>query len=139
MRRYLLLLLLPALLIGCAAAEELTLKTKGQYFSFADNQFVISSPIETDAQITIESLGSTYLRVSGVQLTQGENLWTWNGLGFHGEPMPRGDYDLCVQLDDGARTVLPFSMGKPKQALHYALPQSDTLYLDDRSSWGMQL
>lgn len=133
------LLALLLLTLAHAGAEGLILKTRGQYFSFADNGFSITVTADTQADITIESLGSVYLQVTGVQLQAGENLWQWDGLGYYGEPMPRAQYDLRVCLADGSQETLTFSMGKPKQALYYALPTDDTLYLDDRSSWGMQL
>lgn len=77
------------------------------------------------------------MRERDVSLNQGENKWYWDGLGFQGEPLPRGQYDLHIRFG-GEEKVLAFSMNKPKQALMYALPSSDTLYLQEKTDWSLQ-
>lgn len=134
MKRFLLMLIILLLFAFASASADgsVVLKTSGEYHSFYANEFLISVPSDGLTDISVESLGTVLYAVPDVPVTEGENVWQWDGLAWQGEPLPRGEYDLTVRFrgdGESVTEVLPFPMGRPKQALLYVLPQSDTVYL----------
>ena len=73
------------------------------------------------------------------QVAEGENTIAWNGLGTYGERMMAGPYffDATLKGTDGseARTKASFEINGVTPTLVYALPSSDTLYLDHSERW----
>ena len=74
-----------------------------------------------------------------VQVSAGENTIPWDGLGTYGERMMAGPYRFVATLKgtDGseARAETDFEINGTTPALVYALPSSDTLYLDHSEKW----
>lgn len=137
MRRIFPLLLL-TLLCFCAAAhaEELTLSVPGEVVGFSENPVTITSEQSGLLTLTLSDAYGTY-RTLTQEVKKGSTTILWDGLGENEERLPTGEYTLSGVLETktGSFTAqLTVKMGKAKQALLFALPSSDTLYLSD-SDW----
>lgn len=114
-----------------------------QLNSFQDHVITINVPADGDAQLIVSCLGSEYQRIEHIALQAGSNELHWDGLGYQGEPIPRGQYTLTVTFASSAGEQLKSEQevifGKPKNALLYAIPETDVLYLGDKRAWHVQL
>ena len=98
-----------------------------------------------DGTCTIEVLSDVTVvaRMKDIVVAAGDNAVVWDGLGFDEEVLLSADYTMQAtftsMLGIESQVSKVFTMSKPKQALMYALPASDTLYLGDGSAWALQL
>ncbi len=137
MKRCLLLLLLVMLLPLCALAEDgLTIQVNRDNTAqgFADNAITVNAEV---AGVLCMSIGDDY----GTYFTweqpveAGETVIAWNGLGWNMERITDGKHTLSATLtmEDGAALTdaVTVTMKKCRNAVTFALPGSDTLYLVD--------
>jgi flagellar basal-body rod modification protein FlgD len=64
------------------------------------------------ATITVKNAAGGTLQTATVNATQGQNVWTWNGMGLGGQTMPDGAYTVTVTngASGAAATALPFTV-----------------------------
>lgn len=144
MKRTLSLLLLFLLILcpGAAAkSESLTLST-GEISGFSVNTISISAPQAGDMTLSLTNAYGTW-RTWSIQVPAGETLLPWDGLSFHQEPLNRGQYTLTAFLttQDGAcfTAEAGITVGRSRNALLFALPTADTLYLGKTGLWGCEM
>ena len=136
MKRLILLLALLLSLTACARCEE-ALRAEGDIQGYRDNPLTILSPAEGEATLTVEDGLNTW-RTLKIPVRAGENICQWDGLGEHGERLAEGVYTLRLTLPDGTETETRINKIKDCQAVEWALPGSDTLYLED-NDWYAEL
>ena len=137
MKRCLLLLLILVMLPLCAPAEDgLTVKVNRDNTAqgFADNVITVTADAAGSLVLSIGDDYGVYYRWE-LLVEAGETVIAWNGLGWNMERITDGKHTLTATLTtaDGAvltaeRTV---TMKKCANAMTFALPGSETLYLDD--------
>lgn len=133
-----LLLIAPLIALG---EEQLTLKVGKEIIGFEENTIEVTSPFDGQATLRLTDDYNTY-RTLSVMVKAGDNVLRWDGLGENGERLITGDYTLygCVTADNGrsVETETKVKVGRCRQALLYALPSADTLYLGDEEAWFME-
>lgn len=137
MKRCLLLLLILVMLPLFALAEDgLTLKVNRDNTAqgFADNVITVTAETAGSLSMSIGDEYGTYFRWE-MPVEAGENAISWNGLGFNLERITDGKHTLSAALTTADGTVLTaertVTMKKCANAVTFALPGSDTLYLGD--------
>lgn len=140
MKRCLLLFVLLMMLPLCAHAVGLDVSVNGdnQAQGFADNVITLRT----------EAAGSLFMSIGdefGVYYTwelaveAGETTLWWDGLGWNQERITDGRHTLSAELTTADGTVLTaeaaVTLKKCRNALTFALPSADTLYLGDKEDW----
>ena len=142
-KRMILLAVLSAamLLFACAAGEETPLKVKmpERVKGYTPCQIRIQSPAAGKATLRLVDMKKYGWRTMEADLTAGENSVPWNGLGENLERMFAGPYRIEVTLagEDGQERTASaqFTINGTTPTLVYALPSSETLYLDGSEKW----
>ncbi len=126
---------------GGASGEEERLrvslpeKVKG----FTPCRIRVQSPCDGEAVLRLYDSGNYMWRVMRAAVTAGENRIPWDGLGEHLERMFAGPYrfDVTVTGTDGTEYAASarFTISATTPTLVYALPSSETLYLDGSEKW----
>lgn len=145
MKRSLSLLLLFFALFcpGAAAKSEdpLTL-TAGTVSGFSENLITVEAPFAGDISLSLCDDRGTH-RTWQVQVPAGVTQLQWDGLGFHREPLDRGEYTLtgflCGKDGSTACAETAVTVGKSRSGLLFALPTADVLYLGKPSLWGCEM
>ena len=103
----------------------------------------IQSPCAGEAVLRLLDPNDNLWRVMRVNVTEGENVIPWDGLGANLERMFAGPYrfDVTVTGGDGAERTASakFEINGTTPTLVYALPSSETLYLDGSEQWFVEL
>ena len=140
MKRYLCLLLL-FLLPVVASADGLTIEVD-EVTGFSENEITIYSPASGLVQLSVTDEFGTY-RTWSEELSAGKNTILWDGLGFHEEPLCEGYYTLSAVLWDefGEHSIseTELHIGKNRNALLFALPKKDKLYLGSNELWSCEM
>ena len=129
------------LLFACAAGEETPLKVKmpEKVKGYTTSQIRIQSPAAGKAVLRLVDMKKYVWRTMEADLSEGENSIPWNGLGENLERMFAGPYRIEVTLagDDGQERTASaqFTISGTTPTLVYALPSSETLYLDGSERW----
>ncbi|MBE5815990.1 MAG: hypothetical protein E7320_12480 [Clostridiales bacterium] len=145
MKRSLSLLLLFFMLFHpCAAAKAentLTL-TAGEVSGFSNNLITVEAPFAGSITLALQDERGTH-RTWQAQVPAGVTQLQWDGLGPHREPLDRGAYTLTGFLtgEDGrcAAAEAAVTVGRCHNALLFALPTADILYLGKPSLWGCEM
>ena len=129
------------LLFACAAGEETPLKVKmpEKVKGYTTSQIRIQSPAAGKAVLRLVDMKKYVWRTMEADLSEGENSIPWNGLGENLERMFAGPYRIEVTLagEDGQERTASaqFTINGTTPTLVYALPSSETLYLDGSERW----
>lgn len=137
MKRCLLLLLICVLLPLCAPAEDgLTIQVNRDNTAqgFAENGITVKSGAAGSLFMSLGDEYGTYFAWD-MEIQAGETSIGWNGLGFNMERITDGKHTLSATLTTADGTVLTaersVTMKKCANAVTFALPGSETLYLGD--------
>ena len=133
------LLSLPASLAESPAESALTLSLPKEVKGSAHCEITVTAPAAGDLLLTLyDSLDNPWL-YRREQLTDGENLLSWDGRGAGGELLMSGPYrfEAVFSAADGREFTASasFDVRGYAPALALALPSSETLYLDGGESW----
>lgn len=141
-RMILLAVLVAAVLFSaCAAGEETPLKVKmpETVKGYTPCEIRIQSPADGKAVIRLVDMKKYLWLTMEAELSAGDNRVPWNGLGENLERMFAGTYRIEVTLEgaDGAEQTASakFDIRGVTPTLVYALPSSETLYLDGSEKW----
>lgn len=134
MKRWLLLLLILFLPLGALAeSPALTIACPGKVTGFQENVLTIHSDRAETLTLRLEQRGNVW-RAMTVSVQAGENVLAWDGLGENEERLPEGKLDLIALTADGREVWRgEITVGRSENAVLYALPSSDVLYLE--SDW----
>ena len=130
-----------ALVLACAAGEETPLKVKmpETVKGYTPCEIRIQSPAEGKATIRLVDMKKYVWLTMEADLSAGDNRVPWNGLGANLERMFAGPYRIEVTLKDADGTErtasAKFNISGVTPTLGYALPSSETLYLDGSEKW----
>ena len=106
-------------------------------------EIVIESPAAGEAELKLLDGSKNLWMTRREQVTEGKNVLAWNGLGVNGERMFAGPYRfrVTVRTADGQEysTVKKFTINGTTPTLVYALPNSETLYLDGGEPWFVEV
>ena len=137
MKRCLLILLALVMLPLCALASDgLVIKVNRDNTAqgFADNAITVTAGAAGSLFMSIGDEYGTYFTWE-TAVEAGETVIAWNGLGFNMERIADGKHTLTATLTMSDGTVLTtektVTMKKCANAMTFALPGSDTLYLGD--------
>lgn len=130
---------LPASLAESQAESALTLSLPKEVKGYAHCEITVTAPAAGDLLLTLyDSLDNPWL-YRREQLTDGENLLSWDGRGAGGELLMSGPYrfEAVFSAADGREFTasVSFDVRGYAPALALALPSSETLYLDGGENW----
>lgn len=135
-------LLCAAVLLFCAAfAEEqpFSVSLPETVKGYTPCEIKVVSPAEGEVTLRLLDILRNPWYTMKAQVKPGENVIPWDGLGTYGERMMAGPYrfDAVLKGADGseARASADFSISGTTPTLVFALPSSDTLYLDRSERW----
>ncbi len=133
------LLSLPASLAESPAESALTLSLPKEVKGYAHCEITVTAPAAGDLLLTLyDSLDNPWL-YRREQLTDGENLLSWDGRGAGGELLMSGPYrfEAVFSAADGREFTASasFDVRGYAPALALALPSSETRYQDGGESW----
>ncbi len=135
----LLVFVLSAALTAAAETDGLTVSVPETVRSYTPCEIVIRSPAAGEAELRMFDQMQNLWLVRKEQVQAGENVLTWDGLGAFGERMFSGPYRFVVRVrtPEGREwsAEAPFTIKGSLQTLVYALPSSETLYLDKSEKW----
>ena len=139
MKRFFLLICLCLLApLSALGAEEMSLGVGKEIIGFEENIIHVTTPFDGQATLRLTDAYNTY-RTLTVPVKAGDNELRWDGLAENEERLITGNYTLhgCATAEDGrtAEAEITVTVGRCRQALLYALPSADTLYLDDDEAW----
>ena len=142
MVRKTLVLLLACLLVWisvAACAEELTVSVPETVKGYTPCEIVITSPVAGEAVLKLLDPMQNVWLTRKEQITEGENVLPWDGLGEFGDRMFAGPYRFLVKVTGPDGTELSaaakFEISGTTQTLVYALPSSETLYTEKGEKW----
>ena len=124
-----------------AAAEttELAVSVPETVKGYTPCKIIITSPAAGEAELRLLDTMQNVWLVRQEQITEGENELSWDGLGEFGERMFAGPYRFLVKVktEDGMELSAEtgFTISGTTQTLVYALPSSETLYLEKGEKW----
>lgn len=126
-----------------AWCEEVAIRHEGSIVGFSENTMVLTAPSNGTATIQIMYGDELYRSLDGIAVQAGENTIIWDGLAVYGERLVDGDYTLEASFYDAEGSVsqatAKVKAARCKQALLFALPSSDFLYLDGEDTWFVEL
>ena len=131
----LLLFVMPVL----AETEGLKISLPETVKGYTPCEIVIESPVAGEIELKLFDMTQNLWLVRKEQLKEGENILPWDGLGEYGERMFAGPYRFVVKLKtaDGKELAKEkkFNISGTTETLVYALPSSETLYLEGGDKW----
>ena len=146
MRRVILLgviLFLAAAFAGAAGEEALKIKMPETVKGYTPCTIRIQSPFAGEAEMRMLDPNDNLWRVIRTPVSAGENKIAWDGLGENLERMFAGPYrfEITVTGENGetVRGTAKFEISGTTPTLVYALPSSETLYLDGSQEWFVEL
>ena len=102
-------------------------------------EIIIQSPAAGEAELKLLDQSSNLWLTRKEQIEEGKNVLAWDGLGEYGERMFAGPYrfEVALRTTDGRELTAKekFTINGTTQTLVYALPSSETLYLDGGDPW----
>lgn len=135
-----LMLLMTMLLCLPALAEQgFEARQESQVVGFSENTITVTAPENGQVTLQIVYGNRVYRIMENLPVSAGENTVTWNGLAANGERLIDGAYTLEATFTGASGATYQaksnLTAKKCKQALLFALPSCDTLYLKDEDSW----
>jgi len=132
------------MLFTCAAAESFAIEAGGPITGFTENTLLLSLPANGEVEISVSQQGQDWRVIGPLSLEAGFTRITWDGLGLYEQPLREGTYTITAIFTDASgrktATTAIAEAGESTQAMLYALPSSDTLWLsDDKDAWFIQL
>ena len=133
--------LLCVLLLVCAAAgaEGLEISVPETVKGYTPCKITVTAPFAGEAELKMTDPNRNVWLVRKERLEAGKNVLDWDGLGEFGERMFAGPYRFLVKMkaEDGTEisAETKFTINGTVQTLVYALPSSETLYLDRSEKW----
>ena len=122
-----------------AETGELSISLPETVKGYTPCEIVIQSPVTGEAELKLFDGTQNLWMVRKVQLKEGENILPWDGLGEYGERMFAGPYRFVVKVKtpDGRELAKEkkFDISGTTETLVYALPSSDTMYLEGGDKW----
>ena len=124
-----------------AAAEfkELSVSVQKTVRGYEPCEIGITSPAAGEAELKLFDQTQNVWLVRREEIQAGENALAWDGLGEFGERLANGPYRFLVRLKTADGTELTreakFEIEGTLPTLIYALPSSETLYLDKSEKW----
>ena len=126
-----------------AETAELKVSLPDTVKGYTPCEIVIESPAAGEAELKLLDGSKNLWMTRREQVAEGKNILAWNGLGVNGERMFAGPYrfQVTVRTADGQEytTVRKFTINGTTPTLVYALPNSETLYLDGREPWFVEV
>ena len=124
---------------AAAEVKELTVSLPKTVRGYEPCGITITSPAAGEAELKLYDEVQNVWLVRREEIREGENILAWDGLGAYGERLVNGPYRFLVRLKTAegkeyAREA-KFGIEGTVQTLVYALPSSDTLYLDKSEKW----
>lgn len=138
MKRWLILLCM-LLWPVCSLADGVSLDVQwqGKIEGYSPSPLTVTSDASGQLTFVISDGQNNWLNWT-LDVAAGETTVPWMGLGDNDERIPEGEYRLTATLVyDGGEALFEdkITFVRSKNALIFALPSSDTLYLDDTDSW----
>lgn len=139
MKRWL-ILLCQVLLPVCALAQDASLNVTWDGKSvtgYASCPITITTDTAGEVTLCISDGKNDWLNWS-VNVPEGETTLPWMGLGDNDERIPDGTYSFTATLHSDAGEVeqaQSIAFTRCRNALLFALPSSDTLYLGEEDGW----
>ena len=131
----LLLFVMPVL----AETEGLKISLPETVKGYTPCEIVIESPVAGEVELKLFDMTQNLWLVRKEQISEGKNTILWDGLGEYGERMFAGPYRFVAKVKgtDGTELsgAVKFTINGTTQTLVYALPSSETLYLDKGEKW----
>ena len=122
----------------CYASDDFSVVRVGNIITYGNNRFRITSPESGHMIISVHDDICEY-RSMEWDVQAGETEVSWDGCGFNREKLYPKTYTITCTLTGDSGTVYTKSFNSPvaftDQALQYALPSSDTLYLNQPDEW----
>lgn len=143
MRKLILPFLLCALLfllpLAASADSDLSLSLPETVKGFTPCTIRLTAPFDGEATLRLYDRLNNHWLTMRVDVTAGDNKIPWNGLGTNLERLMAGPYHFVASMTsaDGSEVTAKakFEINATTPALVYALPSSDTLYLDKSEKW----
>ena len=137
-----LLLLFCPILPVCA--ETVFTVSAGESRGFGENPVTLTAPGEGTVSLRItDTAGALWRTLTDVAVHADENTVIWDGLGDNEERLADREYRLNAvytgRQGDVLQAECTLVMGRCNQALLYALPSCDTLYLGGGDDWFVEL
>lgn len=132
-----------ALLFSCALAEQeaFTVVNKNKPASYRENRFEAVCPEDGTLTLTVRDETNVY-QILTREVTRGVQSVFWNGLGLNDERLNRKYYEVYAVLTGVSGTEYTYSFNiyieYSDQALIFALPSDDTVYLDEPGDWFLE-
>ena len=126
-----------------AAVQEgsFSCRMQGKWIGYAENHFLIHAPEAGEMTLRIQDTNTLY-RELRAEVSAGENTLSWDGLGYNEERLISKYYEIEAVLEgkSGRRYEDRYNAFAeyPNQALLFALPSADTLWLDQAEDWFME-
>ena len=135
------MMLAMVMMLSTAAAETgaLTVSVPETVIGYTPCEITVHAPVAGEAELKMfDSVQNLWL-TRREQLTEGENVLPWDGLGEFGERMFAGPYRFVVKMKDAEGQVISaetgFNISGTTPTLVYALPSSEILYLEKGEKW----
>ncbi len=116
------------------AEESFSVSLPGTVKGYTSNEITVLSPEAGEAEFRLYDVMDNLWLTRRESLSAGGNRLTWDGLGENQERLFAGPYrfDAILYADSGGvyTARVKFEVSGTVPALVYALPSSDTLYLD---------
>ena len=140
MRKWLGSLLGVLCLMGCAAAETLSLRAPDTLHPFEAAEITVQVPVAGVLTVRVEDgYGPQRPVVEQLAVEPGILTLSYDGLSYCDMPLMTGSATLTAQLWTAGGNELKAAdgvrIGGAKAVLEYALPRSETYYLDQKQSW----
>ena len=137
-RRILVFCLLFYAATAAADKQTLQLQLPVGMCGYTDNRISVESPEKGMLRLEIKDEYATY-RVLNQAVSPGEDVIFWDGLGWNEERLNKKQYIFYAELQGASGAVYSFTgrqyLETAGQAVLFALPSSDTLYLNEIEDW----
>ena len=139
-RKRVALLVMALMLSSCAAAESLSIHAPDTVHPFGTAQITVEVPLPGTLTVRVaDGYGEQQPVVRQLAVTPGTVTLDYDGLSYCGMPLMSGSATLTAQLQTVEGSCLESSssmrIGDAEPVLEYALPRSETYYLEQHGSW----
>ena len=108
---------------------------------FRDNIIHVETAQSGVVTITVTQEDGICRYISSAQVSAGNSEFIWKGTGANGQPLTKGTYQVAIRFVGEDGSVMEQSancrLTKNEQSLLYAVPSSDTLYLNGEEMWSV--